>query len=102
MQKRLTVGLAVVFACIIARFSILAVILPPTKTVTLKWDYPYDMSGIVFNVYGTTNLGVPIEKWNLLTNVKELSCNIPMRTGMHFFTVAASNTVTKLQSELGN
>jgi hypothetical protein len=101
MQKRISVGLTLLLSSV-AWFSSLAVIvLPPgtvVKTITLTWDYPEMNDEIVFNVYGTTNLAAPMTDWQLITNVTELSCTIPMREGSHFFVVSASNVVSGLES----
>jgi hypothetical protein len=102
MQNRLTKGLLVLFAWLVIGFSSSAIILPPTKTATLKWDYPYEASEIVFNVYGSTNLSMPMRQWTLLTNVTALSCSVPIKANANFFTVIASNQVTRLHSGFGN
>jgi hypothetical protein len=99
MQKRFSVGLTVAIVTLVGLFSTLGVILPPSfKTVTLIWDYPQLDPQIVFNVYATTDLAEPISNWTLVTNVSTTSCVLPAQYDKQFFTVAASNTVTQLQS----
>ncbi|HLP76464.1 MAG TPA: hypothetical protein VK327_06035 [Candidatus Paceibacterota bacterium] len=101
MQKRLSVGL-VLLASLVGQFASFAVILPPpVKTVTLTWNYPVSDPEIVFNVYGTTNLALPLMQWPLLSTVTNLSCTLPMQDRC-FFTVTASNVVTGLESSRGN
>ena len=99
MQKRYLVVLLVFVLSLAARFEAMSVILPPGKTVTLNWSYPQN-SQIVFNVYQTTNLAISMRNWTLVTNVVQRSCVLPVQSGSHFFIVAASNTVTKLESQL--
>jgi hypothetical protein len=72
---------------------------PPGKTVTLIWDYPEISTNIVFNVYETTNLSLPMTRWKIVTNVRMLSCVLPVRNGAHFFAVTASNIATGLESD---
>lgn len=72
-----------------------AVIVPPTPTVTLSWDYPADQLGtnLTFKVYHSTDITEPMENWTVLTNVPgtNLSTKIPLGPGAHFFALTASN-----------
>jgi hypothetical protein len=72
---------------------------PPEKTVTLVWSYPEMSTNIVFNIYEATNLAVPMTRWRIVTNVRTLSCILPVGEGAHFFAVTASNIVTGLESD---
>lgn len=100
MQKKFFAGLITTVIAFTGLFHAQGVILPPppSKTIALSWSYPEVNTQIVFNVYATTNLAVPIDKWTLITNVSSTSCVLPAQFNSQFFTVAASNTVTKLQS----
>ncbi|MBC8097008.1 MAG: hypothetical protein H7Y43_14470 [Akkermansiaceae bacterium] len=98
MQKRMLVSL-VLLASLVVQFSSPAVILPPPiKKVTLTWEYPDGSPDIVFNVYGSSDLSLPLAEWPLITTVVETSCSIPMEGESFFFVVAASNIVTGLES----
>lgn len=99
MKNRLLVGSILACTSLLVGFSSLGIILPPVKTVKLMWDYAEPNSNIVFNVYGTTDLAASTRSWTLLTNVPLTSCVLPMQSGAQFFTVAASNIVTGMQSE---
>jgi len=87
-------GLIVAFALIASVAT--AVVLPPTPTVTLSWDYPADQLGtnLTFKVYHTTDISLPMENWTVMTNVvgTNLSTKIPMGPGAHFFALTASNS----------
>ncbi len=97
MQKKLVVGL-VLLATLVGRLVSLAVILPPpVKTITLTWEYTANPD-IVFNIYGTTNLALPVAQWPLVATVAETSCSIPAQAESCFFVVTASNIVTGLES----
>jgi hypothetical protein len=77
----------------------LAVVLPPQpKTVTLKWNYPQLTPDIVFKVYSSTNLAMPLSKWPIYTNLTTTSCVVQVFPGNRFFTVSASNTTTRTES----
>jgi hypothetical protein len=97
MLKLFTAGLIVVVVSMVTRFAS-AVILPPTKRVTLSWNYSQISPEIVFNVYASTNLAAPARNWTLLTNVTTLSCSLSAASPHQFFTVTASNTVTGRES----
>jgi hypothetical protein len=56
------------------------------------------MDQLVFNVYQTTNLMVPMRQWTVATNVTTTSCSLPILPGAYFFTVSVSNTVTGLET----
>src|SRR4051812_35536009 len=99
MRNRLSVGVSVVVILLMAQILALAVILPP-KTVTLTWQYPLSSPDIVFNVYHSTNAALPLKQWLLMTNVSARTCSLTMQPGDHFFVVAASNRLTRLQSPL--
>lgn len=98
MQKRFLVGL-ILFAWLAGQFSSSAVILPPpSQKVTLSWEYPDANPDIVFNVYGTTNLTLPMTQWPLVVTTTQTSCSLPMQGESFFFVVAASNIVTGMES----
>ncbi len=103
MQKRLSVGLLIFLAGVLMRSSAHAVILPPPppvpNSVTLTWDYPDVEPGtIVFNVYASTNPASPVSEWQIVTNVAERSCVIPVEYESCFFAVSASNVVSGTES----
>ena len=98
MQKKLLTGVLIFAVSAIAHFAVIAVILPPTKTIKLTWEYPQLDPQIVFKVYQSTNLTIPMEQWIVVTNVTGLSCVLPMNSETCFYTVVASNIVTGMQS----
>jgi hypothetical protein len=98
MQKFLFGCCLAILVSLAGTFVVHAVIVPPSKTVTLTWNYSQPSSNIVFNVYGTTNLSVPCSKWGLLTNSAATSCVVPAPDDVHFYTVTASNVVTGMES----
>ncbi|HEV2210844.1 MAG TPA: hypothetical protein VG167_18885 [Verrucomicrobiae bacterium] len=64
--------------------------------VTLIWTHapgPYS-----YNVYGTTNLTLPMRQWPLLTNVTDLEVTLPVSARAQFFTVTCLDTNTGLES----
>ena len=99
MRKLLSVGLVAVSVFLLGQFTGSAVILPPS-TVTLIWDYPQPSADIVFNVYQSTNAAASLSKWKVATNVTVTTCTLPIQPGNCFYTVTASNKVTKLESRL--
>jgi hypothetical protein len=74
---------------------------PPPGTLTLTWRYSQISTDIVFKVYSTTNLGTPISKWPVYTNLTSRSCVIPVLPGNRFFAVSASNITTRVESPFG-
>jgi hypothetical protein len=99
MRTKLAVGILIVMGFLTARTTSLAATLPPQpKTVTLVWNYPQASPDIVFRIYSTTNLAMPLSKWPVYTNLTTTSCVVQVSPGSRFFTVSASNTVTGSES----
>jgi len=98
MQKVLFGCLLAVLVSLAGRFAVHGVILPPSKTLKLVWNYPNQSSNIVFNVYHSTDVTVPRYSWTLLTNVTGMSCVVSATDAKHFFTVTASNVVSRTES----
>src|SRR4051812_47029828 len=98
MQKVLVAGLLVVLVSLAGRFAVRGVILPPSKKVTLAWNYTQPSSNIVFNIYHSSDFAAPRLSWPLLTNVTTMSCQVPAPDGNQFYLVTASNTVTQMES----
>ena len=99
-MRRLTVSCIIVMVSLAPWFtSLAAVIPPPPKKVTLKWNYP-NTANTIFTVYHTTNLTVPPKKWSFVTNTTTRSVVLPVAAGVgrHYYFVTASNTVTRLES----
>lgn len=98
MQNKVLAALMALFVTTAWLPSHAVILPPPTKTITLMWDYPQLDPEIVFNVYSTTNIAAPVSQWSVVTNVKQLSCSLPLQDGNRFFTVSASNTVSGLET----
>jgi len=101
MRKRLTLGfLIVAISPVFHSASMAAVIPPPPKTLTLRWNYPQMSPDVVFNVYSSTSLGVPVKQWPAYTNVTTTSCVVRIVPGLgsRYFAVTASNKVSRLES----
>ncbi len=101
MRKRRLVGLTIVLFSLAGRFLSPGVFVPPSKTVTLEWDYPDWDTNIVFNVYHSQSLSEPVYNWPLLMTVATNSCDVPGDDEYCFFTVTASNQLTGLESSRG-
>lgn len=71
-----------------------AIVLPP-KTVQIAWSYPANSEtpDLVFKVYHSTDLGVPLSQWELLTNIPGSlrSATLPANEVREFFVMTASN-----------
>lgn len=71
------------------------IVAPPSKTITIGWSYPvnFETPDLVFKVYASTNLNMPLNDWALLTNIPGncrsaiLSADKPQE----FFLMTASN-----------
>lgn len=98
MQKRFIFALAAIAVLGVQLVSRAVILPPPTRTVTLAWQYPEPNTQIVFNIYGTTNLAAPLSEWSLITNVMDMSCSLPINHETCFYTVTASNVVSGLES----
>lgn len=65
------------------------------QSITLYWTYPQSelSTNLTFNIYSSTDVGVPVPSWPLFTNVSGLSTNItvPLTPQARFFYVTASN-----------
>lgn len=70
----------------------------PPQLLKLTWDYPYEGSNIVFNVYSTTNLSIPKNQWKLQQTVIQTWATFPPVEEQEFFIVTASNVQTHLES----
>lgn len=70
---------------------------PPSKTVTIGWTYPVQLEtpDLVFKVYQSTNLGLPIREWALLTNIPGSSRTAILGADhpQQFFLMTASNSL---------
>lgn len=68
---------------------------PPKKTVTIGWSYPVHMEtpDLVFKVYHSTDLRLPLREWVLLTNVPGncRSTIVNANQPQEFFLMTASN-----------
>lgn len=99
MQKRLTALIAIPLVALAAWLGTQkGIAQDPFPSVTLMWDYPELTPEIVFNVYQSTSLQVPMENWELVHTTAETKCVIPATAGAQFFTVTASNIVTGVES----
>lgn len=71
------------------------VVAPPNGDITLEWNYPTNLlcTNLWFNIYGTTNLDLPVEQWPFITNVvgTNLFANLSVVPGANFFVMTASN-----------
>ena len=102
MLKRNLLGLLFAGAVMINPDTSSAAVLPP-PTLTLAWDYPQLFSNVTFNVYGSTNPGLPLRQWQLLTKVNDATtCRVPAPAGNYFYFVTASNTVNGMETGFGN
>ncbi|HEY9510756.1 MAG TPA: hypothetical protein VIV82_12925, partial [Verrucomicrobiae bacterium] len=68
---------------------------PPTKTITIGWSYPvnFETPDLVFKVYSSTNLNLPLNDWSLMTNIPG-SCRSAILAAdkpQEFFLMTASN-----------
>lgn len=88
MKKRLAMWLLAVVAATAAGME-------TNQVVTLEWDYPEAevCSNMVFRVYSSTRVDLPLREWPVLTNVPApaLSVSITMEPCQRFFYVTASN-----------
>jgi hypothetical protein len=98
MRNKLFAGVITLLISVAGRFDGHAVVVLPPQKVTLTWEYPISSPDIVFNVYHTTDLAAGAKGWTFLTNVTAKSCTLPVLPGNHFFTVTASNRITRLES----
>ena len=98
MQKKSVLALAAIVVLGVQLASRAVILPPPSRTVTLAWQYPEPDTQVVFNIYGTTNLAAPISEWSLITNVVDTTCSLPLTHETCFYTVTASNVVSGLES----
>jgi hypothetical protein len=74
---------------------------PPTRTVTLGWQYPasFVTPDLVFKVYRATDLHRPFREWALLTNIPggHRSAIVPADQTKEFFIMTASNYLGESQ-----
>lgn len=65
----------------------------PIGRIRLDWDYPPNeiTTDIVFRVYSSTNITIPITNWMVLTNVTTNEAHLTISPGRTFFYVTASN-----------
>jgi hypothetical protein len=72
-----------------------AIINPPSKKVQLQWRFPASLQtpDMVFKVYRSTNLAIPLKQWALLTNLPATvrMVELPADEARGFFTLTASN-----------
>lgn len=68
---------------------------PSSKTVRIGWSYPvnFETPDLVFKVYHSTNLSMPVREWALLTNIPGYirSATIRAAQDQEFFVMTASN-----------
>jgi hypothetical protein len=67
---------------------------PLNKYVSLEWDYIGNTNGMLFKVYGSTNIATPLGNWQVLTNTKAggaLKAVVNMKPSECYFYVTASN-----------
>jgi len=68
---------------------------PPSGRVNLVWDYPTNelSPDLVFRLFHSTNITVPMTNWVVLTNVPgtSTSVSVVITPGIHFFVMTASN-----------
>lgn len=71
------------------------VVPPPARTVRIEWEFPPSLEtpDLVFVVYRSNNLDVPVAEWNRMTNVpgKLRSVEVSADAASGFFAVTASN-----------
>jgi hypothetical protein len=90
-QKIALVALLVGLPVVAAQFT----------NVTIQCDYPLDEldTNLVFKVWHSTNLTIPMTNWTVLTNVSGLTATtnpftvvtLPITVGNHFYALTASN-----------
>jgi len=74
-----------------------AVVVPGVlfTNVTLAWDYPSNelSTNLVFKLYSTTNVALPMTNWPLVKTIvgTNLTTPFPMQPGMRLFVMTASN-----------
>jgi hypothetical protein len=72
-----------------------AAVVPPPRTVQLVWSYPIALQtpDLIFKLYHSTNLLLPMRQWKLVTNVPGTARNVrvPADKLMDFFALTASN-----------
>ena len=68
---------------------------PPAKKVQLSWKFPTNLEtpDLIFKVYHTTDLTLPLRLWAVLTNVpgKSRTVEVAANQARDFFTLTASN-----------
>jgi len=69
--------------------------LPPEKKIRLSWNFPLERQtpDLVFKVYHSTNLSIPLRLWAALTNIPGTlrSVEILADKSQEFYIVTASN-----------
>lgn len=97
--------LALVLALAAAVFFAVRAASPP-RSVTLSWDYPTNelSTDIVFKVWTSTDVTVPVTNWTLITNVvgTNTSVTFSVQPGVHFYALTASSVFWKLDSVFSN
>lgn len=91
MKRKLTKFLATILAVALAT----AAIAGPNGHVTLIWTYDTNLlsTNLCFLWYESTNITVPMNQWQLYTNVvgTNLSVQLDIVPGEHYFVGTASN-----------
>lgn len=68
---------------------------PPNGHIHLVWTYDTNelSTNLIFCVYGTTNISIPVEQWPMVTNVvgTNLSVALDIIPGPNFFVMTTSN-----------
>jgi hypothetical protein len=68
----------------------------PKKMVQIGWSYPvnFETPDLVFKVYHSTDLHLPLQQWSLLTNLpgNTRSATIVADQPQEFFVMTASNS----------
>lgn len=68
-------------------------ILAAPEDISLAWDYPEsEKTNVVFRVYSSTNITIPLNQWTVITNVTGTNfVRLKVVPGVNYFTMTASN-----------
>jgi len=77
-------------------FAITPMAIVPPRTFHVSWDYPSDRQtpDLVFNLYSSSDLSLPLKKWGLRTNIPGSLRSVVLTTDRtaDFFVLTASNS----------
>lgn len=70
-----------------------AVLMAAPEDISLSWDYPEsERTNVVFRVYSSTNVTIPLSQWKVMTNVTATNfVRLKVVPGVNYFTMTASN-----------